>query len=157
MNTEDAPKRRKPRLKDLDAVLAEAESLAAAPVETMGNWSLGQIFSHLARAMNLSIDGFEGTSSWFVRTFLGPLLKWWILRKTMPSGYRLRGKFAEELVPPETSAEEGLQQLRAAVIRVQTEQCTAPHVVFGRMSHQDWLRLHCRHAELHLGFVRPAE
>jgi uncharacterized protein DUF1569 len=60
-------------------------------------------------------------------------------------------------VPPPTSFEDGLECLRQAIHRLQTETTRAPSAFLGKMSAEDWTRLHCVHAALHLSFIVPAE
>jgi len=36
-----------------------------------------------------------------------------------------------------------------------TEQMQALYPAFGRMTHQEWLLLHLRHSEMHLGCAIP--
>ena len=50
----------KPQFNSLEDILADVELLARSPtIKTLGNWSAGQTFEHLARNFNKSIDGFE--------------------------------------------------------------------------------------------------
>ena len=51
----------------LDDVVADADRLTSGPLKTLGNWSAGQIFRHLATAVNGSIDGFKSGFPWFIR------------------------------------------------------------------------------------------
>jgi hypothetical protein len=37
--------------------------------------------------------------------------------------------------------------------RLRREPPTGPHVIFGRLPHEDWIKLQLRHAELHLSFA----
>ncbi|MEX2545983.1 MAG: DUF1569 domain-containing protein, partial [Phycisphaeraceae bacterium] len=57
--------------------------------------------------------------------------------------------------PPEVSTEEGLARLRVAAERLNREPARAPSPLLGQLSRREWDQLHCRHAELHLGFVVP--
>ncbi len=45
--------------------------------------------------------------------------------------------------------------LRQAIHRLQTEEKRAPNPVLGKLTREEWDRLHCRHAELHLSFLVP--
>ena len=72
----------------LDDVLADAEILTAKHATTVGNWTLGQIFQHLANTMNLSIDGSDFRAPWYFR-LIGPLILRSILKKGMSPGYQL--------------------------------------------------------------------
>ena len=50
--------------------------------------------------------------------------------------------------------DDALADLRGNIQRIGAgERMTAVSPLFGRMTHEDWVRLHCRHAELHLSFV----
>ena len=39
--------------------------------------------------------------------------------------------------------------------RLQAEAPTAPNVIFGQLTHEEWIAINLRHAELHLGFLIP--
>ena len=142
----------------LDEVVAEAERLVAArDVEMLGNLSLGQILAHLAIPINGAIDGVEAKGPWVIRTFLGPWIKARIARKGMSPGFQLPRKFVKDFFPENVSAEQGLERLRKAVERQKSERMTSDHPMMGPMSHEEWERLHRRHAELHLSFAVPRD
>ena len=46
-------------------------------------------------------------------------------------------------------------RFRAAMDRLRTTAPAAPNPVFGRLTHEQWIQLNLRHAELHLGFHLP--
>jgi hypothetical protein len=48
-----------------------------------------------------------------------------------------------------------LNELRAAIDRLNREPKRAPSPVFGKMTREEWDQLHLRHAELHLSFFVP--
>ncbi len=50
------------------------------------------------------------------------------------------------------STEEGLSSFRANFQRIAAECPTRPNVIFGPLTHDEWINLHLRHAELHLSF-----
>jgi hypothetical protein len=62
---------------------------------------------------------------------------------------------AQPVAKSTITAQEALEQLRKAVARLRAEKMTARHPVFGRITHDEWARLHLRHAELHLSFAVP--
>jgi hypothetical protein len=139
----------------LDEIVADAERLVASPnTKMLGNWPLGRLLAHLATAINQSIDGMRGQAPWVVR-FIARFLKGRILTKGMSAGFKLPEKREADLYPTCESPREGLDKLRTAVGRVRTERMTSPHPVFGRMTHEEWLQLHLRHAEMHLSFAVP--
>jgi hypothetical protein len=45
---------------------------------------------------------------------------------------------------------------RRALQRLKSEAPTAPNPAFGVLRHEEWIALHLRHAEGHLGFMVPA-
>jgi hypothetical protein len=59
----------------LDDLLQDAEQLAESHVDMLGNWSLGQVFSHLAITMNKSIDGFPFRAPWVLRVSIRLFMK----------------------------------------------------------------------------------
>jgi len=147
--------RRELHFHSLADVLDDAEQLASGEVKALGNWSLGQALTHLAVMMNHSIDGAPYTVPRILR-LIGPLIKRRILYKPMSAGYRLTKNVASVLVPSDTiSTADGLESLRAAIHRLQTEHGRKPHAVFGRLTPSEWEQLHLRHSELHLSFFVP--
>ena len=110
--------RRSVEYHSLDDVVADADRLTSGPLKTLGNWSAGQIFRHLATAVNGSIDGFKSGFPWFIRV-PAKLFKKKLLNGAMPPGLRVPPKFAQEVMPPPTTTEEGLAELRAAVAQLQ--------------------------------------
>ncbi|MCA8999807.1 MAG: DUF1569 domain-containing protein [Planctomycetaceae bacterium] len=139
----------------LDELLAEAERLASEEIEMLGNWTYPQILKHLALSMNNSIDGFPGKAPLPIRLVVR-LLRESFLSKSLPAGFKFPNRFRPQLEPPEeTTLEEGLEDLRQAIARVQSDSQRAPHPVLGQLSREDYDRLHLRHAEMHMSFVRP--
>jgi hypothetical protein len=51
------------------------------------------------------------------------------------------------------TCEAGLERLRHAMDRLKVEAPTTPHAIFGPMTHGEWIAMHLRHSELHLGFL----
>ena len=147
-----AVERRQLHFASTDDLLAEAERLAIAPHRTLGQWSLGQILAHLALFMRGSLDGFGFRLPWALRVLARPM-RGRFLRTTPPAGLRFPRRAAPLLAPPDVSTDEGLRMLREAVGRLEAEPQRHPSPVFGELSVEEWNQLHCRHAELHLGFV----
>ena len=59
------------------------------------------------------------------------------------------------MYPPVSSPQDALEMLRRAVERTKTQRMSARHPAFGALTHEQWVQLHLRHAELHLSFVVP--
>jgi len=107
----------------------------------------------LARVMDKCIDGFQNRAPFPFRLLGKFVFKKKILRKGMTPGFRLPAKSEEELVSPPVDTAAGLEHLRRALARLQTENKRVAHPFFGKMTLAEWERLHLRHAELHMSFI----
>jgi hypothetical protein len=138
-------------------LLSEIDRLErCSAVRCLGNWSAGQNFSHLARAMVASIDGFPGQFPWPVR-MIGKMIKPVALRRRMPTGFRMPKRIHAAMVPDEKTLAEGAADLRRAIGRLRSETRRSPSPLLGELSAAEWEQFHCRHAELHLGFLVPVD
>jgi hypothetical protein len=156
IDTAKVTERRQLHFAHLEDILADVERLAQArELHTLGNWSAGQIFKHVATIMTKSIDGFQRRLPWPLRFVFGLFFKRKLLAQPMRSGFQLPAKAAAELAPPATSLEEGLQSIRQAIDRLQMEAHRVPSPFLGPLTRDEWDQLHCRHAELHLSFLVP--
>jgi hypothetical protein len=155
------PRRRQLRFQTTDDAIDEAERLARAEREgrlaRAGNWSLGKTLGHLATWANFAHDGYPPDVSppLPVRLVIR-LMRGRILRDGMSPGMRI-GRMPEgTLGLDELPTEEGLGRYRAALRRLAASAPTGASPVFGRLTHEQWIQLNLRHAELHLGFQVPA-
>jgi hypothetical protein len=41
--------------------------------------------------------------------------------------------------------------------QLKTQAPTAPSPILGTLTHEEWIAMHLRHAELHLGFLIPEQ
>jgi len=157
VQTKSVANRRKVSYQSYDDLLADAEEMAHGVVQTLGNWSLGQIFKHLAVALEGSIDGLPFQAPFFVR-MLSPFLKKRFLTKPLPAGFQITKSARPTMDPNATiSTAESLDALRYAISRCQSETDRASHPVLGKLSKDDWDRFNRRHAEMHMSFVVPTE
>lgn len=148
------------KLGSLDDLLTEVDRLVAADragtLRRTGNWTLGQAMGHLAGWINYSYDGFppQMTPPWFIKLIIG-MMKQKYLTTSMPRGVRIPkvegGTMQTELL----STDEGADRLRKAVERLRASHPLHPSPAFGALSHEDWIRLNLRHAELHFGYMQP--
>lgn len=149
--------RRKLTFASLDEVMPDVDRLLRGHT-TVGNWSLGQICSHLAQALHFTIDGFppEARLPWIIRVTIGRFLLWRILRV---------GRFVEGMRMPKkhepqsgTDARVEAESLRAALRRFAAH--TGPladQPLSGPVSRDVWERFHCIHSAHHLTFAIPTE
>jgi uncharacterized protein DUF1569 len=146
--------RRRVDYKSLHEVVDDADRLTDGQVKAIGNWSPGQIYRHLAIAFNGSIDGLPNAFPWYMR-LMGGLLKKKLLAGPMPPGIKLPAAFAKVVLPPETSTEQGLAELKTAVARLDREPHRARHPIFGEMTKEEWNKAHLGHANLHMSYLIP--
>lgn len=138
---------------DLDRI---ERAHAAGTLRATGNWSPGQVLGHLATWIGFAYDGPppESIPALPVRLLLRLTKRRW-LGRTLPAGFRIPrvegGTFGIEPL----AFDEGMRGLRAGLKRLESEPPPPHHPLFGRMTHEDWIQLHLRHAELHLGFLDP--
>lgn len=152
VNTKKVEGRRNVRYESLDEFLQEAERLSQTDVRTLGNWSRAQIYGHLARTMDGSIDGLGFLLPAPVRFLMSLLMKRKFLYGALPAGF----KSGPEFVPEETSLDEELAALRKAIDRQHEEPGRVLHPAFGNIGKDGWNDFHLRHAELHMSFLVEA-
>jgi len=156
-----APARRKLRFETVDDAIREAERLADAErqgrLTRVGNWSLGKTLGHLATWATFAHDGYppEVCPPLPIRLVIR-LMRGRILRGGMSPGMRI-GRIPEgTLGLDELPTEEGLNRYRTALRRLAASAPSGASPVFGKLTHDQWIQLNLRHAELHLGFQLPS-
>jgi hypothetical protein len=137
-------------------VLADCEMLCSTrPVHALGNWQLGTALEHLARSIDMALEGARFKAPWYIRR-LGPLFKKRMLSRPMPAGFQLPVEAARVLIPEEEcEMHEVLRHLRSSVMRSLATTHRYPSPVLGPLTREEWDQLHCRHAELHFSFFIP--
>jgi hypothetical protein len=161
INTKKVSDRRKLRFESLDEAVRDAEALVVAErrgtLRGTGNWQLGQTLGHLAYWASCPFDGYPDLPRppWFVRLLM-PLMRKSFLNERMPTGVVLRGVPGGTFGIDAMSPEEGLAKMRAAFDRMAKVAPTRENPIFVNMTHEDWIKLNLRHAELHLSFLHPA-
>jgi hypothetical protein len=148
--------RRELHFTSLGDMLADAELLCSTrPVIALGNWRLGRALEHLARSIEMSLDGAKFTPSWYIR-WLGPWIKNRMITQPMRPGFQLPAYAAKFLIPEEEcEMHDALAHLHSAVTRLQTTTTRHPSPLLGPLTLEEWNQLHLRHAELHLSFFVP--
>lgn len=161
INTRTVKDRRKVRFENVVDAVGNAEALAEAErrgaLRAVGNWTLGQAIGHVAAWANYAFDGYPAMPRppWFVRVLV-PVFKNYFLNKGLPAGAKLGkvpgGTFGIE--PMDT--DRAIGELRAAFERLDRQAPPGSHPLLGAMTHDDWIKLNLRHAELHFSFFHPA-
>ncbi len=160
INTKKVSDRRLLRFATLDDAVRDAEALAEAQrrgtLRCVGNWTLGQAVGHVAFWARAPFDGYPAMPQmpWLLRKLL-PLFKYGFLNKRLPAGARIPGVPDGTFGVEPLAADEAVAQLRTAFGRLARQSPTAPNPIFGEMTHDEWIKLNLRHAELHLSFLHP--
>ena len=155
VNTRQVAQRRELRFESFDDLLSDAERLAAGQATTSGNWTLGQIFQHLAKTMDSSIDGTEMKIPWVMKMILRLIFnKEKLLNEPIRPGFKIPKQGQAQFGPDaDISTEEGLALLRAAIDRLRNDSTREPHPALGDLTAEEWEKMHLRHAELHMSFA----
>ncbi len=145
--------RRSVHYTDLNDFLADAERMAASGAQTIGNWTLAQIFDHLTRSLTVAV---EGTDAFFPAP-ARLVLRFWktrIISRPMKPGFNCPKRLTAVLRPSDgLTTAEALDNLEAAVERFQKAPSLASHPAFGPMTRDEWTQITLRHAELHMSFA----
>lgn len=139
-------------LRDAD-LIAQAEK--AGTLKPLGNWTPGQCFGHIAGWIVYALDGYppDLRPPWFVKVIVR-LMKGKYLRG-MPSGVKIpKVEGGTKSIEP-LSTEEGLSRLRVAWQRLGATAPRTANPIFGPLTHDEWISLNLRHAELHQSFFVP--
>lgn len=153
VETAQVPGRRTLSFKCYDDILGDIRAMNSQPTRHLGNWSLGQICEHLAKAIEYEIDGPPFAVPWYLR-MVGPWLKKRIITRPMKPGFKLP-KSAAVYLPVNTDAAEGIERLEQAIARYLQSSSLKPHAIFGPMTREECDQLNFRHAEMHLSFIVP--
>jgi hypothetical protein len=148
--------RRALRFESIDQMMAEVDRLVKAErtgrLRPLGNWTLGQVLGHLAAWVEYSFTGPPLKPPWLVKWLLR-LRKKAFLYGPMRAGVKIPGVTGGTLATNPLPVEAALDRLRRALDRLKSEAPTCPNVIFGPLTHEEWIALNLRHAELHLSFL----
>lgn len=150
--------RRKLRFATIDQVLAEVDRLVdaerAGKLEHLGNWTLGQTLGHLACLAEYAYAGIPMKTPFFVRWILRSR-KQKFIHEPMQAGVKIPGVKGGTLATDPVPLDEALGRLQRVFSRLKSEPPTLVHPIFGVLTHDEWIAINLRHAELHLGFHAP--
>jgi hypothetical protein len=149
---------RKLRFVSLAELRVEIDRLVAADergtLRRSGNWTLGQMFGHLAAWINYGYEGYPMKVPWFIRFLVRRQFRKYV-HSGLPRGFRIpkvkAGTYGTEVL----STPEGARRLRAALDRLEREPAVYDSPALGEISEADRIQLTLRHAELHLGYAHP--
>ncbi|MHC4102643.1 MAG: DUF1569 domain-containing protein [Planctomycetota bacterium] len=157
VKTSKVTDRRELQFSSMPDILEDVAYLASGdPPRTTGNWSGGQIVQHVAMLINLSIDGFPAPRLALPMRILGRLVRKRALVNSMSAGIRFPRKWAFLAPDGAITWEDAVEYMNETMSRLGTDRMTAPSPILGKLSHEQWEQLHCRHAEMHFSFMHPA-
>lgn len=139
--------------------LAEIDRIVAAEeqgtLKRLGNWSAGQNFHHIATWINYAFDGYPPSlrPAWIIKFIARTFMKGRFMKGPMRGGVKIPNVASGTLGTEETSTDAGAAELRRALERLQASCPTQENVLFGKLTHNEWIQMNLRHAELHLGYL----
>ncbi|HMO13403.1 MAG TPA: DUF1569 domain-containing protein [Pirellulaceae bacterium] len=149
---------RRIRFESIEDCLAEVERILEAAregrLQAIGNWTPGQILAHIASWIEYAYVGFPMKPApaflrWILRLRLGKMLE-----SDMSRGVKIPGVKAGTTGMDEMETSEAGARLVAALKRLaSSEDAPYPSPAFGRLTHEQRIKLNLRHAELHLGYL----
>jgi hypothetical protein len=147
--------RRTLKFENLGQVLTEVDRLAEAQrrgrLRQLGNWTLGQALGHMAVWAEYSYTGAPMKVPFVIRAILRTRKKKF-LYSPMRAGVKIPriegGTLGTETMETDVAA----ARLRTALERLEREAPTMPNIIFGKLTHEEWIAINLRHAELHLSF-----
>ncbi|MEE9403639.1 MAG: DUF1569 domain-containing protein [Algisphaera sp.] len=135
-------------------ILADAQTITAAPHHTTGNWTAPQIIDHVTRVMGFSNHGTDLRLPLPMRLFGSILKRTGGYRKPISPGVKLPQSIVKHFVAPSNiTLDDAISQLRTEIETATTTDMSHPSPFFGSLTHDQWIPFHCRHAELHFSFI----
>ena len=123
------------------------------PPRAIGNWTSAQIVQHVAKLVGYSLDGFPVPKGPLLPRIVLRFMRHSALTKPMRPGIMFPHRFGF-LAPDKAIAwEEAVDTLRRNIARVDTEKMKHPSPILGKLTHEQWVQMHCRHAEMHFSFI----
>lgn len=163
VDTRRSAGRRPVRLASLDDLAAEIDRVERAAragrLRVAGNWTAGRTLGHLAAWIGFGYDGYPSAMRPPLPLRLaGRLMKRRMLRGAMPAGVRFPGVSGGTYATDQLPFDEGLARMRRALELLRSGQAPPhPSPMFGAWTHDEFVRINLRHAELHLSFLHPEE
>jgi hypothetical protein len=160
VNTKRVKDRRQIRFENFGDAIRDAETLAEAQrrgtLRATGNWSLGQAIGHVATWARFPLDGYPTIPRppWFIRLMV-PLFKGAFINKGMPPGVSIGDLPNGTLGTEPMDSDVAIRNLRESFGRLERETPIDSNPLLGQLSHDEWIKLNLRHAELHFSFFHP--
>ncbi|MFI4862334.1 MAG: DUF1569 domain-containing protein [Phycisphaerales bacterium JB063] len=145
----------------LDDILTEVQALSAGRCSAEGNWTPAENVDHVAKSIGFTVHGFpEGKAPVLQKllfTTVFKLMSRKLLSMKLKPGLKFPGGLQYFAPEPGVAWDEAVRRLEQNIADAKTHKMTHPSPVAGRLTHEQWTLLHCRHAELHLGLIHPSD
>jgi len=157
VDTGKVSNRRRLRYSSIDEALGDVGALVSADrvgnLQRLGNWTLGQALGHLSTWINFGFDGYPPNLNppFFIKWILKTRKRRYI-HQGMPPGVKIPGINGGTVGTETMGTDDGVHRYRHAMERLRAGPPARPNVIFGPLTHDEWIQLHLRHAELHLSF-----
>lgn len=153
----ETSKFRRLRFTNVPECLAELDRIDEAhrsgTLTTTGNWTPGQILSHLSAWIEYGYDGFPlKAPPFFVRWILKFMMNRTLAKGEMSTGVRIPGVEGGTIGQEDMEFEAAMERYRAALSRMQSEPAIHHSPAFGKVSDEVRIKMMMMHAQLHLGF-----
>jgi hypothetical protein len=142
----------------IDDVIEEVNRINVAhaneTLEVSGQWTAGEILTHLSAWIEYGYQGYPIPSSpWWLRQIMKLMLRS-VLKNGMNPGMKIPGVEGGTVGQEKIPTQEACQRYLIALNRLASnEKVTYPSPAFGTLSQSKRVKLNLRHAELHLGFL----
>ncbi len=161
VDTKHVDGRRDLHFTSVDEALADVDRIVeadrAGTLRRLGNWTVGQNFEHVGMLIKGSYDGLDFKAPLGLRVIV-KLFRKKFLRDPFPSGIKLRGSFEAVIPRSDFSTEEGAAYIREQLLRIKSgEKMTQPSPLLGKVTHDEWVGIHLKHADLHFSFLIPGD
>lgn len=137
-------------------IIKEIENLKKKGYRKGGSWTLGQVCRHISYYYRGSLDGFARMLPWILRATVGKMM----LKKYISGERRKPGGATapDSVYPPDADDTEGIREALELLKRLEANRGPLhPSALFGEMTEDQWLKMHCAHSAHHLGFLIPNE
>ena len=157
----DGIERRRLGFSTVEDVLADAEAQLAGPHRTTGQWSAREIVGHVADFLALANGNLVPDRLPLPLRLMGGVLRsTGVHRRALPRGIKAPAFVDAQLkVHRDGTDADALAYLRRETLQAAdpARGLRHPSPLFGRLTREQWVALHCRHAELHFAHLHAAE
>ena len=145
--------RRRLKFSNVDELAAEVRRLRPGYSQA-GNWNLPQICWHLNKTVRFSMQ--PGATS-LPKSRVERAVQWLTGRIVLTTGRVPTGISApQRIVPPAEASEESIDEFLASLSELMAYSGEfGIHPRFGRLSRDQYMRVHFIHSAHHLGFLTP--